>query len=70
LERSIRRSAVKGLDDSNLTYDFDEPVDLDANIIVYIDQYYDAYLLSHTDDPYLALERAVQADDPWTRKTR
>ncbi len=58
------------LDDSNLTYDFDEPVDLDANTIVYIDQYYDAYLLSHTDDPYLALERAIQTDDPWTRKTR
>jgi hypothetical protein len=52
------------LDDSNLTYSFEEQVDLELNRIVYINDYYNAYLLSASEDPYFALEQAIQPDDP------
>lgn len=47
------------LDDHNLTYFWDEKRMLRLDEIVYIDQYYDCYLLSINPDPYAALKSAL-----------
>ena len=50
------------LDDHNLTYICDEKHALNLDEIVYIDQYYDCYLLSRNPDPYAALKSALKSD--------
>ena len=47
------------LDDHNLTYFCEEKRVLDLDEIVYIDRYYDCYLLSKDSDPYAALKAAL-----------
>ena len=48
------------LDDSNLTYDFREKVDLPLEKLAYIDDYYYCYLISASKDPYTTLKKAMQ----------
>lgn len=52
------------LDDHNLTYLRNEKRTLALDEIVYIDQYYDCYLLSENADPYVALKTAFEKSQP------
>ena len=51
------------LDDSNLTYDQVETIDLPLEQVVYLDPYYNCYVLSADDDPYEALTSALGAKE-------
>jgi hypothetical protein len=50
------------LDDTNLTYDVADDFDLESDEVNYIDPYYDCFILSRCDDPYVALARAMKRD--------
>jgi hypothetical protein len=63
LRGTYRGTIHFSLDDNNLTYDVTEKVDLACGKIIYIDDYYDCYLLSQSDDPYAALAAAIDPDD-------
>jgi hypothetical protein len=50
------------LDDSNLTYDFTQTVQLTLENVETIDAHYDCYLLSAEKNPYWALSAAIEPE--------